>query len=162
MLLEGDTAPAFDLPGTDGDEIRTYALADHLGDGAVLLAFYPFDFSPVCREELCSLRDAEWFTVSGAVDVLGISTDSAYAHRAFVQELGLSFPLLSDADGSVSDAYGVRYDSWEDHPGVARRAMFVVDEAGTVQYDWAAGDATERPPMEAVRDALADVEAQRG
>jgi peroxiredoxin len=157
MIAEGDTAPQFELPGTDGSEIRTYDLADHLERGAAVLVFYPFDFSPVCREELCDLRDAEWFTISETVDVFGVSTDSAYAHRAFAQELDLSFPLLSDADGSVNEAYGVQYDSWEDHDGVAKRATFVLDSSLTVRYAWHADDARERSALMEIRDALGEV-----
>jgi len=101
MLQVGDGAPGFELPGTDGSDIETYRLSDYARDGAVVLAFYPFDFSPVCTREPCEFRDPEWFTVEPGVDVFGISTDSAYAHRAFVERHDLTFRLPSDANGTV-------------------------------------------------------------
>ncbi|MFB6171227.1 MAG: redoxin domain-containing protein [Haloarculaceae archaeon] len=156
MLSEGATAPDFQLPGTDGGlDFETYRLSEHADDGAVVLAFYPFDFSPVCTRELCDFRDAEWFTVADDVDVFGISRDACYAHARFIDDHHLTFPLLSDVEGTATEAYDVKYDEFEGHPGVPRRAVFVVDATRTVRYAWGSEDAYASPDLQDLADALA-------
>lgn len=154
MITEGDFAPDFVLPGSDGADIGTYRLASFADTGATVLVFYPFDFSPVCTSELCQFRDAEWLTFTPNVDVLGISTDSAYAHRRFITENNLNFPLLSDASSDVIESYGVRYDEWENHREVSKRAMFVLDDEQMVHHRWETEDATEEPDVDAIYETI--------
>src|SRR5687768_4834571 len=92
----GDKAPDFELPGTEG---RTYRLADYLGgDGGVILAFYPGDFTAVCTKQFCSYRDdAEGLDQLG-VPLLGISPQSVDSHERFAEEKRLNVPLLADED----------------------------------------------------------------
>lgn len=148
MISEGDTAPGFSIPGTAGEEIEKYHLSEFTEVGAAVLVFYPFDFSPVCTEELCMFRDAEWLTVAENVDVLAISLDSCYAHKRFIQENNLQFPLLSDTRGHVSEEYGVAYDEWEHHTGVPKRALVTIDDSRTVRYTWVTDDAYENPSLD--------------
>lgn len=147
-------APGFTLPGTDGDVIETYDLSTFTTAGATILIFYPFDFSPICTKELCEFRDAEWLTFTPDVDVLGISTDSAYAHQRFSQENDLNFPLLSDTSGTVIDEYGVRYDEWEGHREVSKRALMILDDDQRIRYRWETEDANDNPPLAAVYDEV--------
>ncbi len=127
MPAVGDSAPDFALPGPDGEIIR---LSNYRGRAHVLLAFYPFDFSPICSKQLPGLqaqmaRFRELNTV-----VMGVSTDSPHSHRAFAAELGLEFPLLSDFFGKhVSEAYGVLRKE-----GFCERASFIIDKEGVVRY----------------------------
>lgn len=144
----GHSAPTFSLPGTDGDqEFERYELSEYTDSGAAILVFYPFDFSPVCTTELCRFRDAEWLTVSDDVDVLGISRDGCYSHARFIDAYSLPFPLLSDVEGAVTRAYDVEYDEWELHSGVPKRAVFLVDDEGSIQYRWVTDDAYENPDL---------------
>lgn len=156
MISPGETAPAFQLPGADESTLSTYELESFTGTGATVLVFYPFDFSPVCTSELCQFRDAEWLTLTPDVDVLGISTDSAYAHRRFIADNDLSFPLLSDSSGDVIEAYGVKYDEWEGHRDVSKRAVFVLDSDRVVRYRWATDDATVEPDLDAIYRSITD------
>jgi peroxiredoxin len=153
MLTTGASAPDFDIIGTDGHEIRKYSLADLTESGAAVLLFYPFDFSPVCTAEMCEFRDSEWLTVTPELDVVGISTDSTYSHRQFIDQNDLPFPLLSDHDGSVSEAYGVLEDELEEHPRVSGRGVFLVDEERTIRYAWEAEVYTDDPDIDAVNEA---------
>lgn len=147
MIAQGDTAPDFTVPGTDGEGIGKYRLHEYTDSGAVVLVFYPFDFSPVCTEELCSFRDAEWLAFTDGVDVFGLSLDSCYAHKRFIREHDLNFPLLSDTKGRVTEEYGLAYDEWEGHEGVPKRALVTVDESRTVRYTWKTEDAYEQPSL---------------
>lgn len=154
MLTEGAHAPGFTLPGSDGEELTEYDLSTFTDAGATVLVFYPFDFSPVCTSELCEFRDAEWLTLTPDVDVLGISTDSAYAHRRFIQANDINFPLLSDAGAEVIDAYGVRYDEWDGHRKVAKRAVTILDADQRIQYHWETENARENPNLSDVYSAI--------
>jgi peroxiredoxin len=160
MLSEGTTAPDFELPGssTDGDEkIGSYRLSTLLADGPVLLNFYLFDFHPACTTTLCDLHDIEWFTLDTDISVLGVSTDRTFSHRAFAEDQGLGFPLLSDSDGSVAEDYGVLYDEYQGHKRIAKRSVFVVDTDRTVRYAWVADDPANGPDWDAVRAAVDDI-----
>lgn len=158
MVRVGDEAPDFTLPGHHDDAIETFGLSDATERGrCVLILFYPFDFSPVCTNELCAIRDAEWFELTPDLDVWGVSGDSTYSHRAFADEYGLNFPLLSDSHGRVADAYGVCYDEWEGHECVPKRAVFLVDTDRTVRYSWYTDDALEKPDFFPVKEALDNV-----
>lgn len=100
----GDKAPDFELPSTEGKKVR---LQDELGKGNILLLFYPFAFSSVCTAEMCSIRDGMTEFTAVKAKVFGISVDSPYAQKAWVQQLNLNFPLLSDFNKEVSKAYSL-------------------------------------------------------
>ena len=154
MLSEGDAAPDFILPGTDGEEVREYMLADYTREGPVVLAFYLFDFHPHCTEQLCSMQDLGWFDVRPGTNVLAVSTDSAFAHQAFATEYDLPFVLLSDDDGAVCERYGVLSEGLAGHRVVARRSVFVVDTETTGRDAWGADEPDDQPDWDAVEAAL--------
>lgn len=153
MLSEGEKAPDFQLPGTDGEAIESYRLDDYAEEGAVVLTFYLFDFHPECTDALCSVRDAEWLTLEDDVTVLGIGTDRVYSHRAFASKQAFQFPLLSDSDGEVSEQFGVLHSEINGHRRVSKRSAFVVDSSRTVRYAWSSDDPQARPDLETVAHA---------
>jgi len=159
MLVEGERAPSFGVPATDGTEITEFRLDEFTDTGGVVLLFYPFDFSPVCTEELCEFRDSEWLQMIPELDILGISTDSAYAHKEYIQQNDLPFPLLSDRDGRVSARYDVLYDELEGHPLVSKRAVFLIDDTQTIRYAWEADEWTTDPDISAVNEAATSLDA---
>jgi peroxiredoxin Q/BCP len=122
---EGDPAPDFTLPGTQGE----VHLADLLAEGPVIVTFYQEDATPTCRTQLAAFRDDFDLVRELGARVVAISTDPPAAHAAFAAQLGAPFPLLSDTDGSVARAYGV-YDAEQRR---AHRAVFVVGADGRVQ-----------------------------
>ncbi|GAB6879366.1 peroxiredoxin [Halorubrum gandharaense] len=160
MVHVGDTAPDFELPGTGGrgSAIPTHRLGDALGEGPVVLAFYAFDFHPGCTEQLCSVRDLSWFDIDPDVTVFGISTDRVFAHRAFADRHDIEFSLLSDSDGSVSEAYGVLREELLGHKRISKRALFLLDADGTVRYRWVGEDPEETPTLTPLYDALAELD----
>jgi peroxiredoxin Q/BCP len=101
-LESGDKAPAFSLPDQDGNKV---SLRDLKGDPFVLY-FYPRDDTPGCTKEACQFNDNLRSFAKGKVKVLGVSGDSAEKHQKFRAKYGLTFPLLTDADHKVGEAYG--------------------------------------------------------
>ena len=121
----GQKAPDFKLKDQNQNEI---SLSSFHGKN-VLLAFYPFDFSPVCTTEFtCFNNDLSELNRVDA-KVLGISVDSHWSHKAFADKLGLNFPLLSDFGKEVSRQYGVLRQE-----GFSDRAYFLVDGDGIVKF----------------------------
>ena len=99
----GDTAPDFELPGTDG---KTYRLSDYRGRN-VVLAFYPGDATTVCTKQFCSYRDKGDQLDALDAKVVGISPQSVDSHEHWIEEQQLNVPLLADEDLAVSRLYGV-------------------------------------------------------
>lgn len=124
----GDRAPDFALPSTDG-QVR---LADWLRRGRVLLAFYFEDGTPTCSTEIAALKGAYDTLRELGADVIAVSADSIDSHRAFAERLGgLPFPLASDAELVAAHAYEAVA---EDDPRRSRRALFVIEQDGTITY----------------------------
>ena len=78
---------------------------------------------------------------------MAIAVTATFSQKRFAKELGVSFPLLSDWNREVSQAWGVGYTEWKGHRGVAKRSVFVIDRAGTVRYRWVTDDALELPDL---------------
>lgn len=94
----------------------------------LLVFFYPKDSSPGCTREACAFRDAwERYTTAG-IQVVGVSTQSPESHREFIAEHDLPFPLLSDEEGALTEAFGVNT-----HLGLASRVSFLLDADGVIR-----------------------------
>jgi peroxiredoxin Q/BCP len=133
-LAAGDKAPAFTLPDQDG---RKVSLKDFKGQ-QVVVYFYPRDDTPGCTKEACQFNDNLRAFTRAKVPVLGISADSAAKHQAFRGKYGLKFPLLTDADHSVGEAYG----AWGEKTLYGKksvgviRSTFLIAADGTVARPW--------------------------
>jgi peroxiredoxin Q/BCP len=129
---EGRLAPDFELPAQGGGSVR---LSDFRGKRHVVLYFYPKDDTPGCTREACDFRDAYVELTGRDVAILGVSKDDVDSHERFAKKYGLPFTLLSDADGDVSERYGV----WKDRKLYGRasrgieRTTFLVDKQGVVR-----------------------------
>lgn len=131
-LADGAPAPDFTLPDQHG---RPVHLAELRASGPVVVFFYPKNGTPGCTKEACAFRDAYESFVAAGYKVVGISADNAESHDAFRQKHGLPFALLTDADGRVAKAYGVKRSLFG---LVAGRASFIVDRQGTVRHHFVA------------------------
>ena len=126
----GRKAPGFTMQGIAKGEIRDIHLEDYSGKWVVLF-FYPGDFTFVCPTEVTAFSERyDDFTELDA-QVLGVSVDSVYAHKAWLKELGeLNYPLLSDITKEISRSYGVLIES----KGVSLRGAFIIDPEGIIRY----------------------------
>jgi peroxiredoxin 2/4 len=134
----GHAAPDFNMPSTKNMETlaENVKLSDYAGKWLVLL-FYPLDFTFVCPTELTAFSDRyDEFQGIGA-EIVGVSTDSAYSHRAWINTPrdkggieGLQYPLAADMLASVAESYGVLIDG----AGIALRGLFIIDPNGVLKY----------------------------
>ncbi|MFJ5992296.1 peroxiredoxin [Lentzea sp. NPDC092896] len=130
MAVEvGSEAPDFTLNDYNKQPVT---LSSFRGEKNVLLVFYPFAFSGTCHGELCQLRDELATYEDENVQVLGVSVDSPFALKAWANQEGYQFPLLSDfwPHGAVAQSYGV----FNEAAGMALRGTFLVDTAGVVRF----------------------------
>jgi peroxiredoxin len=149
----GQAAPAFALKDTD---MKDRSLSEFKGK-KVILAFYPAAFTGVCTKEMCAFRDSLSQLNSANAQVLGISTDTPFSNKAFAKENGISFPLLSDANRDAIKAYDVVLPDLAGIKGltVAKRAVFVIDGNGVVQYTWVGPEPKVEPDYAEVLAAAA-------
>lgn len=142
----GERAPEFTLRDGEGND---WTLSNYKGHTVVLL-FYPGDNTPVCTAQLCSVRD-HWseYQATGA-EVVGISTDTVESHKGFAQKNELPLRLLSDPDGKVSAAYGMK--SWL--PGRSARGVVVIDKEGKIAYHKVQALSLFRPADKDVLEAI--------
>ena len=152
-VMIGQTPPDFTLKDQHGQDV---SLSGFRGDKAVVVMFYPFAFSGVCTGELCEIRDVMPEFQNDEVQLLAVSCDPMYALRAFADQDGLDYPLLSDfwPHGAVARAYGV----FNEERGCAVRGTFVLDRDGVLRWQVinAMPDARD---LDDYRKALADLPA---
>ena len=150
-IAKGQKAPLFSL--YDSDKHKT-ALEDFKGKN-VLILFFPLAFTSVCTAELCDIRDnmASYNRVNA--QVLAISVDSLYVLNQFKAAQRLNFPLLSDFNKEVSTAFDVLYETFSyEMKGVSKRAAFVLDRAGVIQYSEECTKPSDLPDFNAIQAVL--------
>src|SRR4051812_38859338 len=150
MIEPGSPAPDFALPDQDGNIVK---LEDLRGQTTVLV-FYPLDFSPVCTDQLNVYQEVE---AELDAQLYGISVDSAFAHKAFQQQLGISFPLLADfhPKGEVSRAYGV----YIEERGHNQRALVLIGPDLEVKWSYMSPTPLEIPGANLIFDAIHELQA---
>jgi mycoredoxin-dependent peroxiredoxin len=150
-LSVGAAAPEFSLKDQSQKDVK---LSDFKGKKNVVLVFYPLDWSPVCtNEHICVVNDMKRFEELDA-QVLGVSVDSVWSHKAFAEKMGIKYPLLADFNprGAMSDKFGV----YLADKGITGRAIAIVDRNGNLAW-FKNYDIPTVPDMKEVADALAKV-----
>tara|TARA_X000000368_G_scaffold186534_1_gene147236 strand:- start:1587 stop:2147 length:561 start_codon:yes stop_codon:yes gene_type:complete len=133
VLETGSTVPDFDLPGSSQSEPdRNRWSSGDLRGRWLAVYFYPRDFTGGCTIEARGFESLHAEFLQAGAEVIGISADSVDEHESFCESEGLSFPLLSDPDGTVSKAYG----SWM--APYSLRHSFLIDPDGVLRERWVA------------------------
>jgi peroxiredoxin len=154
MLTIGDKAPAFTLVS---DEKKAINLADYAGQKVVLL-FFPMAFTSVCTTELCNMRDDIAYYDGLDAKILAVSVDSPFTLAKYKEDQRLNFPLLSDFNKGVSEAYGTLYAEFAlGLKGVSKRSAFVIDQEGAIRYAEVLENAGEIPNFAAIKETLAQL-----
>ncbi len=130
MADVGSAAPEFTLTGAVNEEDVEVSLNDYAGKNLVVL-FYPLDFSPVCSEQVPDFNEQLNAIQAKGADVIAISRDSAFAHKAWSKDLGgVNFPLLADMNLAVSKEFGMALEE----VGITTRGVFIVDKSGKIVF----------------------------
>ena len=151
-IQQGDKAPGFTLFSSDKKPV---SLSDYQ-DRNVLILFFPLAFTGVCTEELCSVRDQMAAYNNANAEVLGISVDSVFVLDKYKKDEQLNFALLSDFNKELSENYGVLYDIFPafEMKGVSKRAAFLIDGEGVVQYVEVCASQGDQPDFQKILSKL--------
>ena len=150
-LQIGSQAPDVTLYDSAKNKVT---LSDYKGKNVVLL-FFPFAFSSTCTKELCGVRDSIGQFNAVDAQVFGISVDSLYTLAKFKEDQQLNFPLLSDFNKEVSNAYGSLHEEFNyNMKGVSKRSAFVIGKDGVIRYAEVLDDPGLIPNFQAVMQAL--------
>jgi peroxiredoxin len=157
MVSTGETAPDFTAPVANGD-VETMTLSEGLtAEAPVVLAFFPGAFTSVCSNEMSTFQDRLGAISESGGTLYGISVDTPFALNEFREQLSLSFDLISDTGREIIDKYDVVTDF--EALGVeriAQRAVFVVDDGGTITYAWVGENPGVEPDYDEVEAAVRD------
>ena len=123
-MREGDVVPDFELPDQHG---TPRSLTELLGNGPVVLFFYPAAMTPGCTREACHFRDLAAEFAAAGVQRVGISRDEIDRQQQFADKHGFDYPLLSDRDGAVADLFGVKRGGLGGKLAPVKRATFAID-----------------------------------
>jgi peroxiredoxin Q/BCP len=134
MIKEGDKAPSFNLASDSGEILKS---GDFKGEWLVLY-FYPKDSTPGCTREACDFSAAKKKLQSAGAKVVGVSKDSVTSHGKFRDKYSLSFPLLSDPELTLHEAYGTYGDKMMYGKKVKGtiRSTFLIDPKGKIAKAW--------------------------
>ena len=152
-IAVGQTAPDFMLLNQEKKEVK---LSDFAGKKNVVLVWYPLDWSPTCtNEHACFVNEMKQFETLDA-QVLGVSVDSTWSHKAYAEKMGIKYPLLADFQprGAMAEKYGV----FMPDKGITGRAIAIVNKAGKVAW-FKNYDIPVVPDLNEVATALAQVKA---
>lgn len=128
-ITVGQAAPDFTLKDQSQKEVK---LSDFAGKKNVVLVFYPLDWSPVCtNEHVCFVNDMKSFESLDA-EILGVSVDSHWSHKAYADKMGIHYSLLADFNprGAMAEKYGV----YLADKGITGRAIFIINKQGKVAW----------------------------
>ncbi len=155
-LKVGDAAPDFTLFDTAKNKVT---LSDYKGKKNVLLQFFPLAFTGVCTTQLCEVRDTLKNYDDADTIVFGISADSFATLAKYKEDQNYQFQLLSDYNKEASKAFNCIYNSFTDMgmQGVSKRAAFLIDKEGLLQYAEVLENAGDLPNFEVIKKKLADL-----
>jgi peroxiredoxin len=148
-IAVGQPAPDFMLKDQNQKDIK---LSDLVGKRNIVLLFYPLDFSPICtNEHVCFVNDLNQFEKLDA-QLLGLSVDSVWTHKAFAEKMGISYPLLSDfhPKGAVAEKFGI----YNTERGMSGRAVAIIDKSGKIAW-FKSYDYPNAPEPNEIAQALA-------
>jgi peroxiredoxin len=147
VLPPGAAAPDFTLPVTPDQKLSLQELRGQ----PVILAFYPADWSPVCGDQMALYNEILPDFQKFGAQLMGVSVDGVWCHRAFAEARKLHFPLLSDFEpkGAVASSYG----AYRTADGVSERALFVIDKTGIIAWSYRSPIAVN-PGADGILEAL--------
>ncbi|MDQ6656547.1 MAG: peroxiredoxin [Verrucomicrobiota bacterium] len=161
-LSIGTKAPDFTLPTKTAEGPQKITLSDNFGKENTLLLFFPMAFTGTCTTEMCGISNGlrEYRDLNATV--YGISGDNPFAQEAWAQKESITVPLLSDYEHDVARQYDVAYESFLPQAnlpmgGVPKRAAFIIDREGVIQYAESLEDARELPNFDAIKARLAEL-----
>jgi len=150
----GTKAPDFSLKTKTADGLADVKLSDRLGKSNIVLLFFPAAFTGVCTTEMCDVSAGLTAYKQLNAEVIGISVDTPFAQEAWAKQENIGFTLASDLNKKVIQSYDVLLEDLAGIGSSAKRAAFVIDKEGVIQYSEATPTPKDLPDFDAVKAAL--------
>lgn len=156
-LSVGTQAPDFSLKTKNAQGLQDVKLSDHVGKQNLVLLFFPAAFTGVCTTEMCDITSSLGVYKSLNADVIAISVDTPFAQEAWAKQENISLTLASDLNKEVTKKYDVLLEDLVGIGSSAKRAAFVIDKAGVIQYSEATPTPKDLPNFAAIKAKLAEL-----
>lgn len=156
-LPVGTKAPDFTLKSKNADGLRDIRLSENFGRKNTVLLFFPAAFTGVCTQEMCDISGGLGAYAELDAEVIAVSVDSPFAQEAWAQKEGIGFVLASDLNKKVTAAYDVVLEDLAGVGSAAKRAAFVIDKSGVIQYAEETPTPKELPDFQKVKAKLAEL-----
>jgi peroxiredoxin len=156
-LSIGSKAPDFSLKTKTASGLADVKLSEFAGKKNVVLLFFPAAFTGVCTSEMCDVTAGLKGYQDLNAEVIGVSIDTPFAQEAWAQKERIGFTLASDLTKLVTKAYDVVLEDLAGIGSAARRAAFVIDKQGVIQYAEATPTPKDLPNFEAVKAKLEEL-----
>lgn len=153
-LPVGSKAPDFTLKTKTSDGVKDVKLSDNFGKKQTVLLFFPAAFTGVCTQEMCDVSSGLGHYSALDAEVYGISVDNPFAQEAWAKQSGITVPLLSDLNKTVTKAYGVLFPNLIGMYETSARAAFVVGKDGLIKYSEETATPKDLPSFAAIQAAL--------
>lgn len=156
-----DQISPFELEGVDAaGNINTYSSAELTDDALLVMGVYVYDFSPICKDQMCDISELEWLNLRDDVNVVGMSGDGPYSHQKFIENNHIGYPLLCDTAEEVMADLDVLHEEKDGLRKVPKRSMFIIDEGHEIRWRWVADDNWDEwdsGPLAELNNALTDI-----
>jgi len=157
-VTPGDTAPDFEAKVTDVEDVEDFTLSENLGDGPVVIGFFPFAFTGVCGQQMGDLRDnLDELTDEGAT-VYGLSVSSPFALQEWANQNEFDFELIADWNREATEAFGFEYDEMMGLQRPAQRAAVIINSEGDVEWTWSTKDPGQKPDIDEILGAVRKID----
>lgn len=156
-LPVGTKAPDFTLKSKNAEGLRDVKLSENFGKKNTVLLFFPAAFTGVCTDEMCAVSGGLSAYQELDAEVIGVSVDSPFAQEAWAQKERIGFTLASDLNKTVTKAYDVLLEDLVGIGSAAKRAAFVIDRNGVIQYAEQTPTPHDLPDFEKVKAKLAEL-----
>jgi glutaredoxin-dependent peroxiredoxin len=150
----GTQAPTFTLKSKTTEGLVDISLADNFGKSATVLLFFPAAFTSVCTTEMCDLSGGIQKYADLGAKVIAISVDTPFAQEAWAKKEGITVPLVSDLNKTVTLSYDVLFPNLADIGDTSARAAFVIDKTGTIVYSEQTPTPKDLPDFAKIEAAL--------
>lgn len=157
-ITPGDEAPDFTAKVTDGEDVEEFQLSEVVGDGPVVIGFFPFAFTGVCGTQMAELDENLDELEAEDASVYGLSVSSPFALQAWTDENDFGFELIADWNREATQAFGFRYDEMMGLETPAQRATAIISSEGTVEWTWSTDDPGQKPDVEEILGAVRKID----
>jgi peroxiredoxin len=157
-VASGDKAPNFKAKVAHGEDVDDFELDNEIGDGPIVIGFFPFAFTGVCESQMIDLQENLDDLEAEGADVYGLSVSSPFALGAWADAHDFDFPLIADWNREAVEAFGLEYDEMMGLERPAQRGAVIINSEGDVEWTWSTKDPGQKPDIDEILGAVRKID----